>query len=337
MNHSNSIQYRWELIRAGALWLDGGGMFGIIPRAIWSRAVKADELGRVELAHNCLLLTPADSQSPSSDSRPEYQGREKRILIEAGSGDKFDEKSRAIYGLNDSGISPALEKIGCKNSDIQHAILTHLHFDHVGGLTRLAAAGEPAHWTSPDGRRIVRTFPNATVYVARREWEDSLQNRSVMTRTYLPENLHPLRDVLKLNEIISPFDPGYLPQRDEEPVTAWKSRTIEILPGIWALNVPGHTWAQQAIGFQDDRGQTVVFTPDVIPTANHIGAAYNPAYDVEPYISTITRRWFLRAAAENNWLLILNHEPGNPRRRVVDDGKGWWRMEEEMEGMKRDE
>ena len=88
--------------------------------------------------------------------------------------------------------------------------------------------------------------------------------------------------------------------------------------------MPGHTWGQQAILFTDERGRTVVFTPDVMPTVNHVGAAYSLAYDVEPYTTMITKRWFLAEAAERDWLLILDHEPGNPCMRVRPDGKGWY-------------
>ena len=78
--------------------------------------------------------------------------------------------------------------------------------------------------------------------------------------------------------------------------------------------------------FIDNRNRTIVFTPDLIPTTAHAGAAYNMAYDVEPYISTITRRWFLKEAMENNWLLALDHEPGNPTCHVRSDDKEWFEL-----------
>jgi hypothetical protein len=74
------------------------------------------------------------------------------------------------------------------------------------------------------------------------------------------------------------------------------------------------------------RGRTVVFSADLIPTAAHVGAAYNMAYDVEPFTSTVTRRWFLKEAADNDWLVVLDHEPGEARRRVRPDGKGWFEL-----------
>lgn len=272
-------------------------MFGVVPRAIWNRNVPCDEQGRIELAHNCLLL-----DGPH------------RVVIEVGSGDKFDEKNRRIFGLSDRSIIDALREAGSRCEDIEHVIVTHLHFDHAGGLTRRGSDGP------------VRTFPNAAVHVQRRECEDALANRSVMTRTYLQENLQPIRPQLRLIDSPAPFPAGHLPQRDELPQAPLPERETDVLPGIHVFNVPGHTWGQQAVRFTDDRGRTVVFTPDIIPTAAHVGAAYNMAYDVEPFISTVTRRWFLKEAAERDWLLVLVHEPGEPRRRVRPDGNGWYEL-----------
>ena len=158
-----------------------------------------------------------------------------------------------------------------------------------------------------------------------------LLNRSVMTRTYFQENLEPIRDRVKLLDTPGPFSEGYLPGKSEAPKTPSWERSTEILPGISVFRVPGHTWGQQAICFRDERGRTVVFTPDVMPTVHHIGAAYNLAYDVEPYISSVTRRWFLEEAVKGDWLLVLDHEPGNPCCRVKPDGKGWYRLEADEE------
>ncbi len=87
---------------------------------------------------------------------------------------------------------------------------------------------------------------------------------------------------------------------------------------------PGHTWGQQAIGFTDVHGHTVVFTPDVMPTAWHLGQAYSLAYDVEPYTSMITRRWYLDAAARLEWTLVLDHYPNTPVMTVSANEKGWF-------------
>jgi glyoxylase-like metal-dependent hydrolase (beta-lactamase superfamily II) len=148
-----------------------------------------------------------------------------------------------------------------------------------------------------------------------------------MTRTYLRENLDPLRDRVKLLDAPAPWPAGHRPDKSEPPGISLAERKLEILPGVSVFRVPGHTWGQQAVCFADERGQTVVFVPDLIPTIHHAGAAYNMAYDVEPYISSVTRRWFLEEAARGDWLLVLDHEPGNPCCRVKEDGKGWFKLE----------
>jgi glyoxylase-like metal-dependent hydrolase (beta-lactamase superfamily II) len=101
----------------------------------------------------------------------------------------------------------------------------------------------------------------------------------------------------------------------------------EPVPGVKVFLTPGHTWGQQAVGFTDEQGRFIVFTPDVMPTAAHLGAAYSLAYDVEPYTSMLSRRWLLEAAAAGGWILVLDHEPGDPIRRVIRNDKGWFDLQ----------
>lgn len=321
-------RYSWELIRAGSFRIDGGSTFGVIPKVVWGKRVPVDEQNRIALSHNCLLL----ERLPHDMNRAENAGNDRphRVLIEAGSGDKLDAKTRGLYAMNDESIATALEGAGISCADIDDVAVTHLHFDHCGGLTRWARPGETPDW-HPTGRDPAKpgvklTFPNATISVQRREWDDALSNRSHMTRAYRRENLEPLRDWVKLLDAPLPFPEDSLPDLDQSPAVPLSRRTLEILPGISVFRVPGHTWGQQAVCFKDERGRTVVFTPDVIPTLNHVGAFYNMAYDVEPYMSTITRRWFLEEAVNGNWLLVLDHETGNPVCRVKPDGKGWYEL-----------
>jgi glyoxylase-like metal-dependent hydrolase (beta-lactamase superfamily II) len=152
-----------------------------------------------------------------------------------------------------------------------------------------------------------------------------------MTRTYFRDHLEPVRSQVRLVDSPRPFPFGYTPDRDETPITPVSLRTTEVAPGLFVFLVPGHTWGQQAMMFTDTQGRTVVFTPDVMPTAAHVGAAYSLGYDVEPYTSMISRRWFLEEAATGNWLLVLDHEPGNPSRAVRRTGegaKGWFELVE---------
>ncbi len=236
------------------------------------------------------------------------------MVIETGSGNKFDAKMRSQFGLTDRSIIDAVEETGRPCEEVNHVIVSHLHFDHAGGLTRL------------DAGPLRPTFPNSDVIVQRTELEDALATRAVMTRTYLRDHLDPIRERMRAVESPAPFPRGYRPARDELPPGDLAFRETEVLPGIRVFLVPGHTWGQQAVRFTDTHGQVVVFCPDVMPTVNHVGSAYNMAYDVEPFTSTVSRHWFLEEAVRQNWLLVLDHEPHTPVVRVRRDGKGWYEL-----------
>lgn len=322
-----TMRYRWRMLDAGPLMLDGGSMFGVVPRVVWSRMVTPDEQNRITVNHNCLLL-----ESEGVD--PEL-GRVRRVLIEAGTGDKLDEKMRTIFGLGDRTVETAVTEAGIDPAEIDAVIVTHLHFDHAGGLTRRCRSGETPDWTagpgeaSGDAAELKLTFPNAVVWVQGREWRDALANDSVMTRTYYRDHLVPIESRVRLVDSVPPFAPGVIPHRDELPRIAADLRRTETEPGVWVMLTPGHTWGQQAVGFTDVEGRTVVFTPDVLPTVWHLGAAYSLAYDVEPYTSMLTRRWYLGAAVRHEWLLALDHEPNTPVVRVVENAKGWFDLHPE--------
>lgn len=164
-------QWRVTPLRAGGFRLDGGGMFGLIPKTFWSTWIPADESNRIGLACNCLLLEDGT----------------RRVLVETGYGAKWSAKDRGIYLLEERTVVDALAERGVTPSMIDHVIVSHLHFDHAAGLTQLAADGG-----------VEPTFPRATILVQRREWEDALANRSTMTKTYLRTHLDPIRERLTL-------------------------------------------------------------------------------------------------------------------------------------------
>jgi glyoxylase-like metal-dependent hydrolase (beta-lactamase superfamily II) len=306
------MRYHWKLLDAGPLLLDGGSMFGVVPRVLWQKQAPADEANRITLGHNCLWLTP--------------EGGGPAVVIETGSGDKFDEKNRAIFGLTDRSIVSAMAEEGLNPGTVGHVIVTHLHFDHAGGLTRRVQEGESPDWTSPDGLAVKLTWPEARVIVQEREWEDARANTSVMTRTYLREHLLPVEPRLQLLDSPLPFSHGQVPRRGEPPRMELRDRMTEALPGIHVFRVPGHTWGQQAVMFRGTSDRTIVFTPDVMPSVNHVGAAYSMAYDVEPYTTMITKSWFLAEAAAGGWTLVIDHEPRTPVVTVEPDGKGWYKL-----------
>lgn len=272
------MEWTWQLLRNGTFWLDAGSMFGIIPRVVWTRWLTPDERGRMPMQQNSLLL--------------ESSG--KLVLIETGIGDKFGAKERDIYTMDDRAIHDALHEIDCDPADIDAVILTHLHFDHAGGLTRLNNGNGPA-----------LTFPNAEYIVQRREWEDAIANKSTMHRTYLRDHLTP--EVAERMRLI-----------DGE---------AEVLPGISVIPMPGHTWGQQGVVFQQPgTAGPHCFVPDVMPTRYHSRPTSNLAYDVEPYTSMLSRLELFERAAKEGWLLTLVHEHGEPHFRVNLDptnGSEW--------------
>lgn len=322
-----AIRYRMTLLRAGAFRLDAGSMFGLIPKVVWSRSVPVDEKNRVTLQHNCLLLERLDETT--------VLPAPKLVLLETGTGNKLDDKSRELFAMDGRSIIDALREVNCNEGDIGAAVVSHLHFDHAGGLTRLCRPGEQPDWTGPAstfaasrGEHGVKlTLPNATVYAQRREWLDAVSNRSVMTRTYFADHLMPLGERMKLVDSPPPFAPGAAVEKSDLPLMPQHARETEVLPGIFVFRVPGHTWGQQAMRFTDERGRSVVFTPDVMPTAWHLGQAYSLGYDVEPYTSMISRTWLLNEAADRGWVLMLDHEPGHPFFTVRRNDKGWFDLE----------
>lgn len=243
-------------------------MFGVVPKALWSRLVDVADDNTVALQTNCLLLRDG----------------ERTVLVETGNGGKWSAKERGIYHMEDRTVLDALADAGVDRGDVTDVIVTHLHFDHAGGLT---------HWDGPATEGAtppasVSSFPNAKIHIQQREWDDARANRAVMTRTYLASHLEPIAD----------------------QVVAANGDT-EIAAGLRLMPTPGHTWGQQAIVAETDRG-TVCFPADVMPTRAHIGPAFNTAYDIEPYTNMLTKQAMLERAAAEGWIIALGHDAGDP-------------------------
>jgi glyoxylase-like metal-dependent hydrolase (beta-lactamase superfamily II) len=160
--------YRVEIVPDAEFRLDGGAMFGVVPRALWSQSCPPDEHNRIRLNMNCLFVEA---------------GRE-RILIETGIGDKWSAKHEAMYGITRKAtLAGSVEAItGYSPEEITIVVNTHLHFDHAGGNTRRNAAGD-----------IVPTFPNARYFVSRDEYEHAESPHERDRASYLPENWRPLQ------------------------------------------------------------------------------------------------------------------------------------------------
>lgn len=165
--------YQLDIVHAGVLGLDGGAMFGIVPKALWERRIPADEKNRIPLAMRCLLL----------------RGHGRIILIDTGLGDKYDEKFGRLFAVDRSGhdLLVSLASLGVSPEDVTDVLLTHLHFDHCGGGTTRNESGE-----------LVTTFPNAVYHVQEEHWAWAHTSPREQA-SFLAENLDPLDASGQLN------------------------------------------------------------------------------------------------------------------------------------------
>ena len=158
--------YQIDLVEAGLVRLDGGAMFGIVPRPLWERRIPPDDRNRIPLAMRCLLL----------------RGHGRTILVDTGVGEKGDAKFEDIYGVDHahSTLLGSLAALGVAADDVTDVVLTHLHFDHAGGATVRTASGD-----------LALTFPEADHYVQREHWAWAHESPRE-SASFLPENLDPI-------------------------------------------------------------------------------------------------------------------------------------------------
>ncbi len=160
--------WRVNTLETGHLWLDGGAMFGSVPKPLWSKAHPADDRNRIRLAMRCLLL----------------EGSGRRILVDDGAGSKFSPKLADIYRIeNESdGLERSLASFDLTVDDVTDVVLTHLHFDHAGGSTRR------------EGDRLVPRLPKARYFVQRKNWENAQRPNPRERASYMKEDFQPLMD-----------------------------------------------------------------------------------------------------------------------------------------------
>lgn len=253
-------KYKLKIINSGFIGLDGGAMFGIIPKPLWQKTNPPDEQNRVTLATRNLLL--------ESDS--------KRILIDTGMGNKWDDKSKEIYRIDPiPGLESELKLVGVQPDDITDVILTHLHFDHTGGSTKR------------ENSKLVPTFANANYYVQKKNFEWGMIPSERDRGSYIKENFEPLADegVITFTKDEEFFD-------DE----------------IQFKVINGHTFSQQMIKISDGI-TTLLYCCDLIPFVSQIKIPYIMAYDLQPLVTVEEKKKYLKLAAEENWYLFFGHDP----------------------------
>jgi glyoxylase-like metal-dependent hydrolase (beta-lactamase superfamily II) len=259
-------------LETGTLRLDGGSMFGSVPKPIWSRSHPADDRNRILLAARALLL--------------EGQGR--RVLVDIGVGDKFPPKLADIYAVDhaEHTLERSLAALGLGVGDITDLVLTHLHFDHAGGATRL------------QNGVLVPRLPRAQVHVQRRNLENARRPNPRERASYFAENWEPLEQA----GLLRVWDGAQRP---------W--------PGIELFTADGHTRGQQLARVSGPEG-TLYYVADLIPTASHVRIPFVMGYDVAAIETMEEKRALLtRAAAEGAWV-CLEHDPTIALARPVADG-----------------
>jgi len=260
--------YKVHLLSGGRFRLDGGAMFGVVPKVLWSRVAPADERNRIRMRMTSLLI----------------EGGGKRVLVDAGCGTKVDAKFRDIYAIEGpEELLLDLAALDLSPGSIDTVAMTHLHFDHCGGGTSRGTDGAARP-----------TFSNARYFVRRQEWDDAHHANERNRASYLPENYDPLEAA------------GQLTLHDDD---------LEILPGVWMKNLPGHTLGHQGCFF-DVPGGRALYVVDLIPTIAHLPLPFIMGYDLYPMTTLETKRAILRDATREGWLLLFEHDPDHLAVRV---------------------
>ncbi|MBP6573349.1 MAG: MBL fold metallo-hydrolase [Flavobacteriales bacterium] len=266
-------------IETGFFKLDGGAMFGVVPKPLWSKMHPPDERNACTWAMRCLLVETGGHL----------------ILIDNGIGDKQDAKFFSHYDLHgDDTLDKSLAKHGFTRNDITDVFLTHLHFDHCGGSIR---------WNSKrDG--FEPAFPKATYWSNEHHWQWATQPNAREKASFLMDNILPIKESgqLKFVNTKSPNDPNNPHYRPEY--------LRDVFPGIDVLLVNGHTDAMM-IPHLHAKGRTVVYMADLLPSVHHIPVAWVMAYDTRPLLTMNEKKNFLDRAAAQKFVLFLEHDPNN--------------------------
>jgi glyoxylase-like metal-dependent hydrolase (beta-lactamase superfamily II) len=257
---------RVHAIDTGYFKLDGGAMFGVVPKKIWQKLNLPDDNNLCRWAMRCLLVETED----------------RLLLIDTGIGSKQDDKFRSHFEPHgDASLQSSLRALGYTAADITDVLLTHLHFDHVGGaVDRL-----------PDGR-LQPAFPNARYWSNEQHWRWACAPNAREAASFLRENFMPLQEAGQLH---------FVPPPDRYNETDW-------LPGIRLRWLYGHTEAMM-MPIIDWQGHTLAYCADLIPSSFHLRMPYVMAYDLRPLLTLEEKQRLLAEAADQGWLLFFEHDP----------------------------
>lgn len=249
------------VIDTGFFKLDGGAMYGVVPKSIWQKLNPSDENNLCSWAMRCLLIEDGN----------------RLTLIDTGLGNKQDAKFFSYYYLHGTAsLLQSIQKTGFSPDEITDVILTHLHFDHVGGAVSC----------NTDKTKYFPTFKNARYWSTPRHWQWAIQPNAREKASFLKENILPLQDRLH-----------WIEEGQASPFT-----------NIDFLFVDGHTEAMLLPKIQIGN-QTILYMADLIPSTGHIALPYVMSYDVRPLLTMDEKATILNQAVEKDWILFFEHDP----------------------------
>ena len=244
----------------GEFRLDGGAMFGVVPKPLWEKRAPADARNRIRLGLRPLLVRG-----------------ERLMIIDGGIGGKMSAKEHDIYGIDRRvTLEGSLAAAGVAPDDIQIALATHLHFDHIGDFTVRDAGGA-----------LRPHFRHARHGVRRGDWDDATHPHERNRASYLPDNFRPLDAA------------GLIDFHDDD---------IEVMPGVRVVRSGGHARHHQVV-YLESEGRTAVFTADMIPTCAHIDEPWIMGYDLYPMDTLAFKKAFVREAIDREYLIFFEHDP----------------------------
>lgn len=248
-------------IDTGFFKLDGGAMFGVVPKSIWQKSNPPDDTNLCTWAMRCLLIEDGDQL----------------ILIDNGMGDKQDAKFLSHYYLHgEDSLIKSIHALGLTEHDITDMFLTHLHFDHCGGGVKY------------NGEKLTLTFPKAQYWSNAQHWKWATEPNAREKASFLKENIHPMQESGQLQ---------FLDITHESPFSQFN-----------IFFASGHT-DKMMIPMVRYKERIICFMADLLPSVGHIPLPYVMGYDTRPLITLTEKELFLNEAADNHYILFLEHDP----------------------------
>ncbi len=274
---------KFHIIESGKFKLDGGAMFGVVPKSMWQRLNEPDENNLCTWNMRCLLIEHED----------------KLILIDAGLGYKQSEKFFSHFKPHGPySLKQSINEVGFTFDDITDVLITHLHFDHVGGALMHNENGQ-----------IVPTFPKAKYWSNKKHFDWAFSPNPREKASFLKENFVPLADL------------GLLHFIPEDKEFRWLDRFEFFIAN-------GHTRSMMVPIIHADHGQRIIYCADLLPSIHHVRMPYVMSYDVDPLQTLKEKQIFYNKILEiPETYLFFEHDPENVMGKLRISDKGRYSIE----------